>query len=293
MITLADLISPLRRQPNLLLGSFIIFSILIMGSLYYGLPHTNKTTLYFSIKPVAAEGHLSSFDPIESTTKAAEGIAGWAKNPAFRQTILDRSGVEVDNFKRKITARKQDRINIFWTLNLEPGQEAVIEATRNTIEEAFETWNQENAAPYAMTPIQAFTEGRSIPVSWLVIFSLTLSIILAVLIVLMREVIFGRLSFEYQIRQIFPQAPLLKIPQRVGHHDEKLLERFILTFESPRLIGAFPAAEKHFSLAPADAIDEAVDTPVLLVQLGNTTIRELSNLQAIFGDECGLIVFEN
>lgn len=293
MITLSDLLSPLKRQPNLLLSSFITLAILILAILYYGLPSTNKTTLYFSIKPLAGEGHAASFDPLESTTKVAEGVAGWAKNPAFRQTIIDRSGVSIDNFKRKISARKQDRINVFWTLNLEADQAPIIEATRTTIAEAFDTWNQASAAPYAITPIQTFTEGRSIPISWLIAFSLTLAVSLAVLIVMLREVVAGRLSFEYQIRQFFPESPLLQVSDRLGKHDEKLLERFILTFDSPRLIGTFPEAEAHFSLAPADAIDEALDTPVLLVQLGRTTQRELANMKAIFGEQCGLIVFQN
>ncbi len=293
MITFADLLSPFRRQLALLIGSFIIFFALTLGLLYYGLPTTNKTTLYFSVKPVATEQSINSFDPIESTMKAAEGIAGWAKNPSFRQTIMDRSGIQIHNFKRKISARKQDRINVFWTLNLEPGQEGIIDATRTTIEETFATWNDANASPYAMTPIQTYTEGRTIPLSWLIAFSLVLAAGLATLLVLFQDILKGRLSFEHQIRQIFGNSPLLKVSEKLGSHDEKLLERFILTFTSPRLIGTFPEAEKHFSLAPTDAIDETIDTPILIVQMGKTTVRELQNMKAIFGEECGLIVFEN
>jgi len=293
MITLADLLSPLRRQLGWLIGSFVLISLLTFAALYYGLPDTKKTTLYFSVKPIAAATAINALDPIESTMKAAEGIAGWAKNPAFRQKVMDRSGIYVPNFKRKISARKQDRINVFWTLNLEAGQEAIIDAVSTTIQEDFATWNESNAAPYAMTPIQSFTEGRSIPLSWLAAFSLTLAACLAILLVLLRELLFGRTSFLYQVRQQFPNSPLLQISENLGQHDQKLLERFILTFDSPRLIGTFPAAESHFSLAPTDAIDEVVDTPVLLVRLGKTEVRELANMKAIFGEECGLIVFEN
>ena len=58
------------------------------------------------------------------------------------------------------------------------------------------------------------------------------------------------------------------------------------------MVGTFPAADRFFSLAPADSIDEERDTPVFLIKLGATRIRELENLVAIFGDDVGVIVFE-
>jgi len=291
---IADLLSPLKRQFvafafTLLVVTFGVYALLQL------FPETQKTTVYFSLKPLVTDQGTQTFDHAESTMKMAEAMAGWAKNPQFREDIAAEAEVVIDNFKRKLAARKQNYINVFWTLKLQNEEiehrDKVVAALLSQIDNRFTELNEGSSAPYAMTRPEVFSEGQTLP-SWvIVVVSLLLGVTFATIAAYLKESIGGRTSFNAQIKALFPESPILVMPEKLGKHDEKLLEQFILTFESPCLIGTFPASEKHFSLSPADTINHNSDTPVLLVKLGETTLNELENLKAIFGENLGLIVF--
>ncbi len=290
-----DLLSPLKRYKYIWILTFVALS----AAIYTGLsqiPKIEKTTIYFSLAPIAAENSaINSMDPAESTMKTAEAIAGWAQNPRFREDVLKDAEIFIPNFKRKISARKQNYLNVFWTIKLygdeNQHRNKITEATIKNINERFEALTKDSTFPFKMTKPEVFSLDASIPNSWSLSFSIFAGFCLSLFAIYLIESIRGRVSFYYQIRKVFPDAPLLHITDKPGAHDEKLLERFILTFESPRLIGTFPAAEKFFSLSPSDNIDGTVDTPILLIKMGSTTTLELENLKAIFGDQCGLILF--
>ncbi|MCK5461304.1 hypothetical protein KAI58_04955 [Candidatus Gracilibacteria bacterium] len=294
---LKDFFSPLKRHELL----FFILIILLSGSIFgiiKLLPKSEKTTIYFSIKPAQTtqQNTLTNLDPTESSMKIADMIAGWAKNPAFREDILKDSDIFINHFKEKITARKQNRTNVFWTISLDMEEKKyskkIAQSTINVFEKNFEEFNQNNAFPFEHTRPQVFRELKTIPFYWSLFGSAFFGLILSFYILYLFESILGKVSFISQIRESFPHSPLLKISEKTGTHDEKLLEQFILTFASPRLIGTFPKAEEIFSLTEKNAIDKSVDTPILLIQLGKTTIQELENLEAIFGKELGIVVFE-
>lgn len=294
-MSLRDLISPLSRHFYLFVVGFVLLCSGIFWSLSQ-LPTVQKTTIYFSITPIEGETtNLTSLDPAESSMKTAEAIAGWAQNPAFRNAILETAGVEVGNLKRKLAARKQNYLNVFWTLKLhnDEAQHANVlsQSIITNVENRFSALSSSSAFPLKMTTPEVATQDASIPKSWSLSFALVCGLILSMMLVYLYEAVRGRVSFIYQIKKVFPESPILQILDRPGKHDEKLLEQFILTFESPRLIGTFPAAEKFFSLSPADSINGQTDTPVFLVKTGTTTVLELENLKAIFGDQCGLIIF--
>lgn len=291
---LSDLFSPLKRQFWL----FVTIILIVGGGTYAALgqlPETQKTIIYFSLKPLVTQATTPTFDHAESTMKMAEAVAGWAKNPQFREDVAKEAGVTIHNFKRKLSARKQNYINVFWTLKLQDQERAdrdkVVAAILQQIEKRFATLNQESSAPYGMTQPEVFSENYGIPTWALLTFTVLLSLALGILIVYARESILGRVSFIAQLQNLFPGSPLLNMPEKLGKHDEKLLERFILTFPSPRLVGTFPKSEKHFALSPTEAIEGKVDTPLLLVKLGETNLTELKNMKAIFGEDIGLIVF--
>jgi len=271
--------------------------VVSLGSyaLLNALPTTQKTTIYFSLKPLTTETDAPTFDHAESTMKMAEAMAGWAKNPQFREDVATEAGVVISNFKRKLAARKQNYINVFWTLKLQDTEiehrDKVVAATLNQIKNRFTVLNENSRAPYAMTEPEVFSEAQSLPTWALIIFSLILGLGLATVAAYTKEVVQGKLSFQAQLKSLFPDSPLLSMPEKLGQHDEKLLEQFILTFQSPRLVGTFPASEKHFSLSPTDTINHTSDTPILVVKLGKTTINELQNMKAIFGENLGIIVF--
>ena len=291
---LNDLLSPLKRQ-------FGIFTIVLLAvslgtyALFQLLPETQKTTIYFSLKPVLTDRDAPTFDHAESTSKMAEAISGWAKNPQFREDVASESRTVIHNFKRKLSARKQNYINVFWTLKLQDAEIAssdkVITAVISQINKRFTALNKNSRAPYAMTAPEIFSESQSLPTWVLVVFSLVLGLGTATIAAYAKESFSGKISFNTYLKNIFPDSAVLTMPEKLGKHDEKLLEQFILTFQSPRLVGTFPASEKFFSLSPTDTINHNTDTPVLLVKLGETTINELQNMKAIFGPNVGLIVF--
>lgn len=291
---LSDFFSPLKRQFNVFSIVLLVVSLGVYGALQL-LPDTQKTTVYYSLKPIITEQDAPTFDHAESTMKMAEAVSGWAKNPQFREDIAAEAGVTIDNFKRKLAARKQNYINVFWTLKLQDDEIAhrdkVVAALLSQIDVRFKDLNQNSRAPYAMTVPEVFSENQTLP-SWVVIIvSLILGLSWAMLTVFLKESVGGKTSFVAQVKNIFPESPMLVIPEKLGKHDEKLLEQFILTFESPRLIGTFPASENFFSLSPKNTINHHSDTPILLIKLGKTPLNELENLKAIFGENQGLIVF--
>lgn len=291
---LSDLFSPLKRQFPVFTIILLIVSLGVYTALQL-LPNTQKTTIYYSLKPVITQQASPTFDHAESTMKMAEAVAGWAKNPQFRADVATEAGIVIKNFKRKLAARKQNYVNVFWTLKLQDQEithrDKVVAALLNQIEARFADLNENSRAPYAMTTPEVFSENQSLPAWVLIWVSLILGISFATLISYLKESIGGKTSFLIQLKVLFPENPLLAMPEKLGQHDKKLLEQFILTFESPRLIGTFPASEKFFTLSPADTINPNSDTPILLVKLGETPLHELKNLKAIFGDKLGLIVF--
>lgn len=295
-MNLLEFLRPLKQNKLIFTILFLCFTALA----YFGIhqvPSMQKITIYFTVKPLQTEStEAINLDPIESSTKVAEMIAGWAKNPAFRIKILDNAGVQISNFKRKIAAQKQNRTNVFWTIKLYGDEqyhaEKLVEATLQTFQNNFDDFNQKNSFPFAITKPSTSINNQNIPLLWKIIASLFLGKILAFLVLYGWKSLGGKVNFPIQVRRLFPGQNALKITQEIGKHDAKLLEQFILTFDSPRLISTFPKADKHFSLSNAQDMDLETETPILLVKLGATSVNELENFKAIFGEDVGIIIFE-
>lgn len=297
-MNLFEYLSPLRRRLRAF-GLALVLCAGVFTALTFLVPESQRTTIYFSVKPTFVPGAdevPEALDPVESASKVAEAIAGWAKDPGFRQAVLDEAEVYIPNFKRKLAARKQNRVNVFWTLKLGLDEaaysEKVTTALMTVFEQRFTELNAESAAPFAVTPASFFSEPRTYPLSWRIVAALVLALCTSILGLYLWEVFANRVSFLSQVAAVFPESPLLRLHQPLGKHDPKLLEQFILTFESPRLITTFRGADEFFSLAPLDSIDDERDIPILLVRLGQTNMRDLHNFAAIFGDEIGVVVFE-
>lgn len=292
-----DFWSPLIRRKWHFLLTFLFF-VIVLGGLLFLFPNLQKTTVYFSVKPFQTEVQNNQYhlDAVESASKVAETIAGWAQSPAFRQEIMDTADVYIPHFKRKLSARKQNRLNVFWTLTLNEEEitstDVVVQALISTFQKRFDDFNSQNSFPFQITTPQVFTETSLIPLSWILVGILFVGLLLAFFTIYLYEVFTDKVSFLRQVYDTLPEAVVLRVEKKIGEHNANLIEQFVLTFESPRLITTFPEAEKYFSLAPLDAIDEEIDVPVLLVRLGKTTMRELENMAALFGDEVGVIVFE-
>ena len=292
-----EFLAPLFRQKF----NFFFVMILVAGVFFSGfqmIPPTQKTTIYFPVKPLEpADGKsITIFDEAESTSKVVEMIAGWAKDPGFRQEILDTAGVQISNFKRKLSARKQNRMNVFWTLKLY-GKEIqyskqLTDAITTIFNKHFTELNENRSIRYAANTPSIFQEMTILPTSWLISAALFFGFFCACFWIYLAESFKNKVSFTNQVQKIFRKSSILRIGEHPGKHDGALLEQFILTFQSPRLIGVFPEAEKFFSLPSPDTIDISQDTPIFLVKLGETSLHDLENLNAIYGRDVGIVVFE-
>jgi hypothetical protein len=265
-------------------------------TLNFFLPPIQKYTLFFTVKPVATAEKSFLNDGVESAEKIAEMISGWAKDPNFQQAVVHTSGVDISGLKRKMSARKQNRLNVFWTLNLSgkdiPNADKLVTAIQSILKKKIEETNEDSVIPIKITDPNVAIEPLKIPLSWLIIIALLMGTGLATVIVYFYESFTGRVSFIQQIADIFPTSALLRVNATVGKHDLRQITEFTETFESPRLISTFPVAGKYFEIAPIRICTQEEGTPILLVNLGETRLRELQNLEAIFGDGIGIIVFE-
>ncbi len=294
-MTPLDFLSPITRRP---LQWFCVFfsTIVILIGLSFLLPPVQKHTIFFTVKPVAAAEKSFLNDGVESAEKIAEMIAGWAKSPGFQQTIIKISGEKVSGLKRKMAARKQNRLNVFWTLKLSGKDilkaEKLISAIQENLTKKFEEINKDSVIPIKITTPHVATEPLKIPFSWIILFSIIMGFGMATIIAYFRESLSGRISFVEQITNIFPESAILRVNTKVGKHDLRQINDFTETFESPRLVSTFPVAGKYFEIAAIKTCTSEESTPILLVNLGETRLRELQNLKAIFGDGLGIIVFE-
>lgn len=288
-----DFLAPINRQKKSVLQTFVI-TMLIFGIIQALLPAMSRTIVYFTVKPLAHIENSAIADPADSAEKVADTLAGWAKDPAFRAQILTNGDFYIDNLKQKLTARKQNRMNVFWTTTLH-GEERALEKKMaasliQTIEKNIDDYNLKNSYPILIGTPRVSHQAYSIPALWYWVGAILLSFFSAGLIAFLKETFTGKISQSNQLDEIKGQSPVLHISEKLGKHDQQLLDQYLQTFDSPRLIGTFPLAEKHFSLAARDSISETRDTPVLLIKIGETTLSEIKNLQAIF-DQIAFIVF--
>jgi len=293
--------APVFRQKKLFFIFFIsVFSLFLL--FFFFLPQVHKVTIYFTLKPVALQRVVENnstyllANGIEEGSKVAETVSGWAQDPFFRNQLLEKAGVFIPYFKQKISAKKQNRLNVFWTLKLIGNEiqysEKLTEALIQTFHENFETFNKDNVFPFGMTDVRTFSEPQKLPFFWFFFANFFISFALSFLMLYFCEVFRQKVSFLFQVQKLFPDSPILRLATLPEKHDTVLLKQFIATFDSPRLVSTFSLSLESFPLAPLDAVDEELDTPLLLVRLGVSTIRDLENLKALFGEDIGIIVFE-
>ena len=293
-MTFLEFLSPLKRKKWLFLA---LWAGLSVGLYFFAgfLPQIQKTTIFFTVKPVAVEGKSFVNDGVESAECVAEMIAGWAKDPNFLQAIQDEAGIKVPKLKKKISAKKQNRLNVFWTLKLW-GAEAknsrkLAESLSNVLTETLARINQDSAVPVHITDPQIFIEPLEIPKSWIWATAIILALFFAGFYIYNAESWRGKVSFLPQVKEVFHKTPIFQVAGKIKSHDKRQIDLFLRSFQSPRLISTFPQAGKFFEIYNPNSLVE-LDTPILLVKLGETTIRELENNRAIFGRNVGIIVFE-
>lgn len=295
----SDLLLPFKRQKqNVIITFLLLFCLIFTGIIL--LPPIERTTVYFSLKPLISdntgEGTFLVSNGIEEGGKVAETIAGWSQNPAFREEIMQKAGIEIDNFKNKLSAQRQNRLNVFWRVTLYGSEiqhsSKITNALIQTFEKDFADFNANNAFPFGYSDPSIFVEKKDFPLSWKVLASIFGAGFLTIVSFFLIGSGKGKLLFAQTVRDIFPHSPILKISNPIGKHDEDLLENFLATFENPKLIGSFPQAEKAFSIDQIKNINLEEESPLVLVRIWDSRIEDLENIQAILGKNVGIILFE-
>ena len=290
---LFELLLPLVRRWKAALLIFLALAGLIF-SIGYFQPFSQRLTVYFSVVGSGSAPAGNHYYQMEGAERVAETIAGWVKNPAFRSE-LQASSVTIPDLRRRLTARKQNRTNVFIKLDLPPAlakdQELVSQALITTLEQRLELLNESSTFSFTITEPEIYSELWKLPLWVILTAAFSLSIFVGGAFPYAWEAFRGRISFPQELNELFPSSPLLLVSESLGSHDQKLLEQFILQFHAPRLIGSFAAAEAHFSLNTVSEISSE-ETPIILVQLGTSRLQELKNLRSLLGQEVGLIVFQ-
>lgn len=294
----SDFLRPLKRQKSNFILTFILLFALILGGILM-IPPVEKTTIYISLKPIARDDQDNTMmfsNAIEEGSKVAETVAGWARNPAYRQEILDLSGQEINRFKNKFSAQKQNRLNVFWTLKLAgkeiPHTEKLTQAVIDIFEKEFADFNNNSSFPFGYSNPSIFTQKQDFPLVVKVLASLFGSLFFTILGFFLLGSFQERLLFGQTVKDIFPKARILKITDPLGRHDEKLIKNFLQTFENPQIIGLFPGAEKVFPLPASRSREDKTQSPVLVLRLWDSSIIDIENTRALTGPRVGIIIFE-
>lgn len=290
-----DFLSPLVRRRWTFLFAFVLAFGILFG-LSQIIPQYQKTQVYYTVKSIGEAPEGDHRQAAEGAEFIAEGISGWASDLGFQIQVQETADIFLPKFKQKISARQQNRVNVFFSLTLPQDEwqhaEPLTQALLETINSSIDQLNAESTFTFALTDPKISREIRTFPMSWVIVTCIILGFALAFAFLYLSESLRGRVSFFPDVQDTFPGVSLLRIPAQPGKHDATLLEQYILTFDSPRLLGTFPAAERHFSLTEMVNMNIVDDTPILMIKLGETQMHDIQNLASIYGQNIGVIVFE-
>ena len=287
-----EFLAPIFRRKFL-----TFFLILFLGGGFFGLsfliPESEKTTIFFSVKIPENEKNFS-LDPTSSAARLAEMIVGWAKNPSFREKILKLAAIPISNFRKKISARQQNSLNVIFSLKFSGAEKkfsrkianALVQNLRENIDEI----NAEKNFQIKISPPQIFSKIDEIPLSWRAAAAIFFGIFFGIFAIFLLENSTGKIIFPAEIAQIFPTARVLKISEKFFSAQRNLAENFVATFDSPQIISTFAGGEKFFSAQ--QNLNLTKKNIIFLIKLGATKIADLENFRAICGENVGIIIFE-
>lgn len=292
-----DILRPLRQFGFVFVILGLVFSALVwlgMASSTNG----NKSTLYFS---VISQGQAPNGDhqaATEGAERMAEAISGWAKDPAFRQQILDGASpnnngqaINIVNFKQKLSARKQNRLNVFYTLSLSGNEldytQPMLTSLQKNITQSLDQLNTSASYQFGITPPAVYTQSQSYPLGITLPLALLLGFFLSGGLIYLLSAASGRITYRHQVEQLFPGCLVFESTNQ--DHNNALMNQFLLDYDSPRLIQTCKNQKAPFSLNPASSIQSG-ETPILVIDMMKTKTADLQNLSQVFYDEVGIIL---
>lgn len=293
-MNILDVLSPLFRHKVYVLALFVaaFCSLYVLSTL---ITQTYKTTLFYTVIPSESPSFNNHSYATEGAERAAEVIAGWTKNPGFREKILDISGAPIDNFKRKITARKQNKLNLVITLQTADTESSYIPQLTTATQEVFastlSSFNTANAVKFELQGPDVFTQSRLFPLSWILAGCFLLAFCFSILSIYLKELLADKVSFFFQLDHILGDHKMLRMD---SSQDRALLTSFAASLTSPQFILQNIDAQYQalFTGTDLEKINPDKYTPVFVIQLGKTTMKEVQNLANTFGEKSAVIIFE-
>ena len=235
-MNILDILSPLKRHKIYVLSLFLasFFTLFGLSSL---LGETFKTTLFYTVIPTKETPFNNHTYATEGAERVTETIAGWTKNPGFREEILETANLSIDNFKRKISARKQNKLNLIVNLNTDEeesvGIDSLAAATNIVFKQSLDTFNKENSVTFTLQGPDIYTQSRAFPLSWIIAGCLLLAFCFSILTIYLKELLGDKVSFFFQINQFLKEHKVLRI---ASDQDELLLPSFEGSLTSPSIL---------------------------------------------------------
>lgn len=293
-MNILDVLSPLFRHKIYVLALFVaaFCSFYVLSTL---ITQTYKTTLFYTVIPADSPSFNNHSYATEGAERAAEVIAGWTKNPGFREKILEISGAQIDDFKRKINARKQNKLNLVVTLQTNDSESASIPQLTTATQEVFaatlESFNASNAVKFELQGPDVFTQSRLFPLSWILAGCFLLALCFSIVSIYLKELLADKVSFFFQLDNILSGHKMLRMD---ASQDRALLTSFVASLSSPQFIlqNIEPQYQALFIGTDLEKINPDKHTPVFVIQLGKTTLKEVQNLAHTFGEKSAVIIFE-
>jgi len=207
------LLTIFRNRRKTFISFLVLFALPFIINFWYG--QTIKITTYFTVVPLDNNQQSNHFYAAEGSEKFSEVIAGWAKNPNFRKKILDTAQLKINNFKRKIFARQQNRFNVFFTIdlpiNLKNKEKEITEALQQVITDQISEFNRDSIVKFSTTKITSQSELWFIPWAWTLVISLILGFFGATAIPFLWENFLGKLNNKQQLKEIFSESEILTL----------------------------------------------------------------------------------
>ena len=286
------LLTIFRNRKKTFISFLTLFALPFIINFWYG--QTIKITTYFTVVPLDNNQQSNHFYAAEGSEKFSEVIAGWAKNPNFRNKILDIAQLKIDNFKRKIFARQQNRFNVFFTIdlpiNFKDKEKEITEALQQVITDQISEFNRDSIVKFSTTKITSQSELWFIPWAWTLVISLILGFFGATAIPFLWENFLGKLNNKQQLKEIFSESEILTLSS-FSLKDSVIFEKFITSFSSPKIISLSQQDLSMLELTEISLIGTG-DTPILIVALGETSLPDLENMQSILGSQIGIILLK-
>lgn len=273
-MTITEYFGSLQRQFVLALTGFIFCTGATLIALESLIPPVNKITIYYTVQPLKTNNAAPLMDPQESSMKFAEAMSGWAKNPGFRQEVLDLAQVQIGNFKRKITATKQNRFNVFWTLKLAESEadmaEALKQALIQRLNQKVTEYNTNNPSPFALSEPSVAGEIRVIPMLWKILASMVVGLGVLLILPLWREAWLGRLWSQSQLGTISPER-IMKTDYWQRFHQQK---------SGKKVLFLSPKKAKALDLTSDDKRSEKDQSVYIFAEFGLADAQSVVNAYA-------------